>query len=414
MFSSSDTTSPSPTRYYDYCLNTLLVVVSTTILRHINQGTNPSTTTEHVFETLAEFISKGQLFIETIPPLPLLAAAYLPANVCHWLGYCSQVLFTGLLVWKLPYPGLRPSWWWLGVFCATACSLIKTFSDHVSLLGDFETVTACLLLAVALRIPYISLGAGGVIGHLTGALETCVVVAGMLGASSVDLFVSYFLLTLSRAMWLCHRDKELIIFRVVFIIARAVVLPPLMICLVYGCMFPFSEVSAGGNYNLSHLKPSSRRLLSPVVQNTTYCLPTGKLVANVPISLYIQRAGFLWTDDFVWRNDIGVFDKTRANDDGNTALPAADQHATSGIEHQYQPHRAFFADPIARRHPWALEAVSVPTTEQNFLLQREPVHVRSQATGRYLSVVRGQPSIVDRELGIHIQDSEPFVRFEVG
>ncbi|KAI2629298.1 hypothetical protein GGS26DRAFT_591966 [Hypomontagnella submonticulosa] len=383
------------------------------LFRYTTQAYRPSTNVTHVFETLAVFLSKGQLFVETVPPLPLLAAAHLSPTACHWLGILSQATFAVLLNWKLLAHDLR-SYWWLSALCALIYCLTGTSSEQDSLLVDSKKLATSILFAVILHIPVIASGIGGIIEIAAGALETCVVAAGMLGTNALDCVGTYLLLAVARIFWVCHRDGKGVIPYIALIIVRTVLLPPLLVCLVYGAMFPFSEVSAGGNYNLSHLEATSRRLLSPVVTNTNSCQSSGKPTTHRPMSLYIRRAGFLWTDSLVWRDESGIFDKIRVADNHNTRLKAAYTSPTVKIEQRDESYRVFFADPIARRHPWTLETASVPTTELDFLLQREPIHIRSQTTGRYLSVVRGNPSIVDRELGVYIPDSEPFVRFEVG
>lgn len=187
--------------------------------------------------------------------------------------------------------------------------------------------------------------------------------------------------------------------------------------LVYGILFPFSEVSAGGNYNLSFLAPSIRRALSPAASINPGPppdqFPPDTLVPYFPVSLYVPRAGFLWTDDLVWMDDFGTF--------------ASEPRVAARSPHHHEalasaPQRAFFADPIARRHPWALELASVPDGLEerqmdyvySHVAPREAVSLRSRAIGRYLGPVDGRLSIVDREMGVREPDATGFVRKEVG
>lgn len=135
--------------------------------------------------------------------------------------------------------------------------------------------------------------------------------------------------------------------------------------------------------------------------------PPYALIPYSPMSLYVPRAGFLWTDRQEWLEDMGIFGIEKDNAEG-----IADT----------LPQRLFFADPIARRHPWVLELAylnpSLGPMQQDYRNSRinpeDAVYLRSKITGRYLGTVEGKPSIVDRELGTVFDESVGFYRFEVG
>lgn len=234
--------------------------------------------------------------------------------------------------------------------------------------------------------------------------------AGMLGANTIDLAVSYVLLALSRIIWICKHIRKRIVIHVALITIRAVLLPPFLLCLVYGTMFPFSEVSAGGNYNLFHMAASSRRFLSPINLDSKHLV---ELSTERPVSLYIQRAGFLWTESLTWVDEIGIFDVVREEHKEEPRPRITDRSGVVDSSDQDRPHRVFFAYPIARRHPWTLKKASPSTYGSELLMSGENVHARSHITGWYFSVANGRRSIVDRELGVHVPVSDSFVRFEV-
>ena len=82
-------------------------------------------------------------------------------------------------------------------------------------------------------------------------------------------------------------------------------------------VYPWSETSAGGNYNLHFLSPEMRRALRPAI-GQEYFSTTDNLIKrnggkdhflrqNEPLSIYMPAVGFLWTDNMVWDEEIGIF-----------------------------------------------------------------------------------------------------------
>ena len=77
---------------------------------------------------------------------------------------------------------------------------------------------------------------------------------------------------------------------------------------IFAITFTFSETSVGGNYNLHYLPASLRRELRPMIHVYSPVIAelggrsflVYSLVPEVPISLYLPRAGFLWTDELAW------------------------------------------------------------------------------------------------------------------
>lgn len=101
----------------------------------------------------------------------------------------------------------------------------------------------------------------------------------------------------------------------------------LVIC-VFTTIFPRSETSAGGNFNLHYLPHIRRRelrqgfSLATTVENPPgprstaspeYSIPPGS-----PISMYIPRAGFLSQDDLQWDELSRVFAPNLTNEEEMT------------------------------------------------------------------------------------------------
>lgn len=90
--------------------------------------------------------------------------------------------------------------------------------------------------------------------------------------------------------------------------------------------YPTFELAAGGNWNLRFLSASTRRVLrghesKPVITHgplPRYVQDTQKgtdelssvryaLVSDIPQSLYLQGAGFLYTDDWTWDEAMRLY-----------------------------------------------------------------------------------------------------------
>lgn len=140
----------------------------------------------------------------------------------------------------------------------------------------------------------------------------------------------------------------------------------------------------------------------------------------IPVSLYLPQAGFLWQDDSVWLPHLGVFG-------ADWELPDSRQNHPAGKDVEEFPtqtaplYRAYYSDPIARRHPWSFEQDWAPDDTGSdldvdyirSLRSGEGVHVRSLVTNHYLGVAGDQKSVIDQEMGIEYDD-ESFARLQVG
>ncbi|KAH7115440.1 hypothetical protein B0J13DRAFT_391189, partial [Dactylonectria estremocensis] len=163
---------------------------------------------------------------------------------------------------------------------------------------------------------------------------------------------------------------------------------PLLVLLSVYALFPYSETSVGGNYNLHFLDSTSRRVLyqsEPITLNSLDLSKYGKyipkhaLIPYLPLCLYVPNAGFLWAD--------------------SDELEAEDQAETQN--------GAFFSDPFGTRYPWALEEPTTPGEQldkdqlefvQSHVWPGALVYLRSRIDGRYLGTVEDQNSTSSNEM----------------
>lgn len=194
--------------------------------------------------------------------------------------------------------------------------------------------------------------------------------------------------------------------------------------MLLGVVLPYSEVSAGGNYNLQFLSAEARRTLSPVREEAeipiwgNHSLPLHAVIPYVPVSLYIPRAGFLWHDESVWLPELGLFG-TEWELSGIKGLAQAEEAPPPGST----LYRVHFSDPIASRHPWSFEQALYDDIRdrtghnsdyaRSHLWSGEMVHIRSRITNHYLGVAGDEKSLIDQELEIDHGD-EQFMRLRVG
>ncbi|KAK4965684.1 hypothetical protein LTR42_011697 [Elasticomyces elasticus] len=144
-----------------------------------------------------------------------------------------------------------------------------------------------------------------------------------------------------------------------------------------------SEVAYGGNYNLRYLDAESRRSMRPGFDMPRgFSDPGPGLHSMTPYSLYIPTAGFLWSDDMTWDADSGAFEPV-------------EQDSNAG-------RRAVMKDPVGRFAPWILQKDLGHSLnnglEQEVLLEREPVVLRSVQSGHFIKVLP-EPSLLEAHGG---------------
>lgn len=107
-----------------------------------------------------------------------------------------------------------------------------------------------------------------------------------------------------------------------------------------------SEISSRGNYNLRYLPANLRRSLRfSETPDTITTRGSGNLHVpfEKPVTLYIQNAGFLWSDSAVWDAGVSAFGlddyvRTVALSSGSSAYKIP----------QFLNHRVVFEDRIKR------------------------------------------------------------------
>lgn len=418
---------------------------------------------DDVLAALSSILGRGQLVLESFPPVALLLNSHVSALLSTFLGLGSHVLSALLLTHHLTsvstisardkalglyQPFDACTMILLGSSFCICLLFVRPVLSHWTLSTSLASLSSLVSLAVSL---YTWQHGSASTTHKSldfwlGGSEMVLVACSMLGANLYDIASLYSALLIFRISTavssqslLSHNQKPVPLrtngtlspfneiwcaASVAFITLRSTLIFVLVPTLVFGVLFPFSEVSAGGNYQLTFLAPAVRRYLSPACNissgppPTQLKLPPYTLVPYSPISLYIPRAGFLWTDNLVWQDEYGVFGpQSQTTDPVPTDI--------EGVGGRVSSQRVFFADPLARRHPWVFELASIPDDldlrqrdyVQSHLASGEAIYVRSRITGRYLSPVGGgRPSIVDRELGLAQNDGSmaQFQRFEVG
>lgn len=114
---------------------------------------------------------------------------------------------------------------------------------------------------------------------------------------------------------------------------------------VFAAVYPSSELSSGGNYNLRYLPADFRRRLRSNSGNRNR-MSSGSpfdLTFDQPTTLYIQNAGFLWADSAVWDAEVSAFGQDEY----------VRSHAIESISKAYSipeflSHRVVFEDKIRR------------------------------------------------------------------
>jgi hypothetical protein len=112
--------------------------------------------------------------------------------------------------------------------------------------------------------------------------------------------------------------------------------------LIFALVYPHSESSSGGNYNLRYLPAGFRRSLRSVAEDRQQ---TGAiaLMADRPLTLYVQNAGFLWTDSAVWDAEVLAFGQ-----DAYVRSHAMSSTSTMYSVPEFLSHRVVFEDRIRR------------------------------------------------------------------
>ncbi|RAH59380.1 hypothetical protein BO85DRAFT_437428 [Aspergillus piperis CBS 112811] len=180
-------------------------------------------------------------------------------------------------------------------------------------------------------------------------------------------------------------------------ILRGVVLAATLIG-IFALTFPLSETSLGGNYNLHYLSASLRRELRPsmgayspgISELEGRSFPVLSLVPRAPISLYLPRAGFLWSDELAWDIHSHKFN-TKATPRSwrqTSTIDAVEEH----IAHlNNNSSRVIFSDEFNTVGPWFFDQVLAGEYDPNDpvvaarIWPGQLVYLRQFETGEYVT-----------------------------
>jgi hypothetical protein len=115
--------------------------------------------------------------------------------------------------------------------------------------------------------------------------------------------------------------------------------------LIFAFVYPHSESSSGGNYNLRYLPAGFRSGLRTTAENRQQIYPRDAigLTLDHPLTLYLQNAGFLWTDSAVWDAEVLTFGQ-----DDYVRSHAMISTSTEYSVPEFLSHRVVFEDRINR------------------------------------------------------------------
>ncbi|OBW64971.1 MAG: Uncharacterized protein AUREO_049590 [Aureobasidium pullulans] len=164
-----------------------------------------------------------------------------------------------------------------------------------------------------------------------------------------------------------------------------------LVFVVLSFTYPISERAAGGNWNLRYLPAETRRFLRGITQPqtliTNYAIPSYAVMPDTPKSLYLQGAGFLYTDDWTWDDTMNLFRPLNNTEFAEETTP-----------------RASLRDSIRYTSPWTFQKAHTSDHAEGFLRDNELIYISSGDSGRYLAVEVGVPSIVDRVNFMYVEN----------
>jgi len=115
--------------------------------------------------------------------------------------------------------------------------------------------------------------------------------------------------------------------------------------LIFALVYPHSEFSSGGNYNLRYLPAGFRSSLRSTAESRQQTNHRDGVILTVdrPLTLYLQNAGFLWTDSAVWDAEVLTFGQ-----DEYVRSHAMTSTSTLYSVPEFLSHRVVFEDRIRR------------------------------------------------------------------
>lgn len=368
----------------------------------------------------ADLIARGQLTLDLFPPLSYYLATTAPQPILRLVEITARSISMSAMLhsqMRNGYASPQSHCWALWVALVIPCTLLSLQREQEPPhpLRSSAALGSCILVLSAVNLR------GERHARISWLRQFLAVLAGMFGCNAADWITCYTSILAQNISSLSSRrvcpSGRLVAWRILFAASRTVLLALLMLTTAYGLLLPFSEVAAGGNHNLRFLDGPLRRALSPqpplsldslgLAQHAKN-IPRHAIVPFLPVSLYVPKAGFLWGGA---EHGTTTSSSSHVRDDADHGLPMA----------------AYFADPLARRYPWALEQPDAPGDEglddqqrafvQSHLWPKALVYLRSRIDQRYL----GTAVSLDDDDGDDERDrpagdgpEEPFQRLPLG
>ncbi|THZ60800.1 hypothetical protein D6C85_09706 [Aureobasidium pullulans] len=349
---------------------------------------------EHIYTTLTTFVSRGQTVVEDIPPLSLLVGSNNSAESLQ--SFAVAVEYLRLLVWtSLTYCHVvsvqkrRMMYGLMVIAFLVPVLLFDSGHEHLSPAQTAATLGE-LFYTIALATTMIGRDKAQSNGLTrTICLDSMLAISFLLGCQDSNWIITMILHQLDQLLdfWQRLGDKSrTLVWTFGGAVSRVLLRITISLALVFVVLsftYPISERAAGGNWNLRYLPAETRRFLRGITRPQTlvtdYAIPRYAIMPDTPKSLYLQGAGFLYTDDWTWDDKMNLF---RPLNDTESA-----EETTS---------RASLRDSIRYTSPWTFQKAHTSDHAEVFLQDNELIYVKSGDSGRYLAVEVGVPSIVDR------------------
>ncbi|THW85797.1 hypothetical protein D6D15_07822 [Aureobasidium pullulans] len=306
---------------------------------------------ERLHKLLLEFLSRGQLVVETLPPLTFLIQPFM-VHVWHLFPHCTSI------------------------------SVSNTIAE--------------LLILTSILLAF-TMDSKSCRSRTTFLLEAATLLPVFFGCNISDILLCMLLVQLKRTFLAFQRleDRQTSISSCPFLIGSLCAMVSFFA--VFAAVYPSSELSSGGNYNLRYLPADFRRRLRSNSGNRNR-MSSGSpfdLTFDQPTTLYIQNAGFLWTDSAVWDAEVSAFGQDEY----------VRSHAIESISKAYSipeflSHRVVFEDKIRRISPWVFQTIPSATqddlvTQGDRVNERPLLLIRNYYTGEYLNADTNTRSIID-------------------
>ncbi|KAI1874168.1 uncharacterized protein JN550_002747 [Neoarthrinium moseri] len=370
-----------------------------------------------VYETLSQFRERGQLFVELFPPL-----SYLFVHLTEYTHMlirlaCSMVATLAVVSALGVFDDFSSL---LGATCGTLASSAVHYdriqNDEFAALDTASFLSRTVTIILVEMCIRTRARKSLILVRDLGAIQLIAALSWALGGSTAGMVIVlgllYFIEIMEAIANLSDRSKSgsFLIIGMVFTHLRFLVIIPMTLFAVVGTVFPWSETSTGGNYNLHYLPAASRRELrqdmSRVFSETT---PQGPgLRYHVPFTIYLPSAGFLRTDDLVWDSYYQGFDL-----DSNVASRNAESSRETPEDNLY---RTILQDGIGRINPWVM---TDPTKDEDlvdkyYVHENNVVRLIDAQKGKYL-IVEPRKATLDRQYHTYglSADEDNFVRLQV-